>query len=59
VVITGFTEDWRSEPSLWNWVRIYNPFTNATEYYPWASFHEAWRKTYGQYWAVFLGRKPE
>jgi RHS repeat-associated protein len=37
VVITGFSRNWirdpRSQTDPRNWVRIYNPFTNGTEYY--------------------------
>lgn len=28
-----------------NWVRIYNPFDNETEYYPWSIFAKTWIKT--------------
>lgn len=37
VVITGMSRQWRlgEEGSIWNWLRVYNPFTNMTEYYGW------------------------
>jgi RHS repeat-associated protein len=44
VVITGISRDqnsleWESD---WNWVRVYNPFDNETEYYPWKDFRVSW-----------------
>ncbi len=44
VVITGMSMDWQDNP--WderNWVRIYNPFDNETEYYPWEDLRNSWR----------------
>ncbi|MFZ6029544.1 MAG: carboxypeptidase regulatory-like domain-containing protein [Chloroflexota bacterium] len=39
IVITGISQQWEpSETSPWNWVRIYNPFDNDTEYYWWNYF---------------------
>ncbi len=29
--------------SGWNWVRVYNPYDNQTEYYPWKHFWNAWK----------------
>ena len=56
VATTGYSSRWSdAEDSIWNWVRIFNPFTNWTEYYQWYSeerlgqqlrasgFREAWR----------------
>lgn len=31
-------------PSRENWIRIYNPFDNETEYYHWSVFSETWVK---------------
>jgi len=44
VVITGFSKQWEINPwdSPQNWVRIYNPFDNDIEYYPWRYFSESW-----------------
>jgi RHS repeat-associated protein len=46
VVLTGISQnqqhtDWESE---WNWARIYNPFDNETEYYPWKDLRQSWSK---------------
>jgi RHS repeat-associated protein len=44
IVITGMSMYWEDNP--WNernWVRIYNPFDNETEYYPWDYFRKSWR----------------
>ncbi|MFC1878991.1 hypothetical protein ACFLZW_03675 [Chloroflexota bacterium] len=44
VVITGISTKWRNDPwSEWNWVRIYNPFDNEIEYYPWNDFRKSWK----------------
>jgi hypothetical protein len=32
--------------SPWMWVRIYNSFTNKTEYYPWRFFKPAYESLY-------------
>jgi RHS repeat-associated protein len=52
VIITGISQEWRSDSadvasnyqktSGWNWLRIYNPFGNQTEYYWWADILDAW-----------------
>ncbi len=50
VVITGMSKEWSwsqetayiNDNSQWNWVRIYNPFDNQTEYYHWEDFMQAW-----------------
>lgn len=35
-VLTGMSQQWETdEKSVFNWVRINNPFSNRTEYYPW------------------------
>jgi hypothetical protein len=45
VTITGVSNQWdyAYELSPWNWIRIYNPFDNHTEYYWWPDFKDAWR----------------
>jgi RHS repeat-associated protein len=47
VLITGISEQWdyTNDSSEWNWVRIYNPFDNRTEYYWWEDFRNAWNQT--------------
>lgn len=49
VAITGMSNEWSkssgkylNDDSPWNWVRIYNPFDNQTEYYYWKDFEFAW-----------------
>jgi hypothetical protein len=46
VMITGISREWDDsgvlELSPWNWVRIFNPFDNETEYYWWGDFSRAW-----------------
>ena len=48
VVITGISNEWahswgsNTTPSLWQWVRVYNPFANETEYYLWGDLYESW-----------------
>lgn len=39
VVITGIANDPQTDTQ---WVRIYNPFDNETEYYTWEDFKDAW-----------------
>lgn len=43
VVITGMSEQWDpiNEDSVWNWVRINNPYNNRVEYYPWNDFKKS------------------
>jgi hypothetical protein len=47
LVITGISRQWNkpwhdsTTISPWKWVRVYNPFTNKTEYYPWRFFKPA------------------
>jgi hypothetical protein len=41
VVITGISNQWNSG-SGWQWIRIYNPFGNRTEYYWWGDFQSSW-----------------
>jgi len=47
VVVTGVSREWEYRDdrvySPWNWVRIYNPFDNEEEYYPWKDFHSSWK----------------
>jgi len=58
VVITGLSREWRPpEDSILNWVRIFNPFTNGTEYYPWGTFEDAWEASIGNYDAFSLERR--
>jgi hypothetical protein len=40
VVLTGFSESWKeyADYSMYNWVRINNPFNNRREYYLWRDF---------------------
>jgi hypothetical protein len=61
VVITGVSSPGEptDEMSVWNWVRIYNPFTNHTEHYRWWSLKQAWEHTAGNYMGVVVGREPE
>lgn len=49
VVISGVSNQWsktnrflNNDDSPWNWVRVFNPFDNQTEYYWWGDFREAW-----------------
>ena len=67
VVITGVSAEWRpNEGSPYNWVRIFNPFSNGTEYYRWlieegrgrrGGFVEAWRQQTASLTSVVLRRK--
>jgi len=56
VVITGTSRqgDASRSESYWNWVRIYNPFDNTTEYYRWEDFRAAWHAALGRYAEVVL-----
>ena len=63
VAITGMSQEWsqgtggyRSESphSPWDWVRIFNPFDNQTEYYYWGDFIDAWNRA-GQMTVVVGG----
>jgi hypothetical protein len=44
VLITGISQQWEATDrySPWNWVRIFNPFDNDTEYYWWKDFRDSW-----------------
>ncbi len=46
VVITGVSVPWDETAwnSSWNWVRIFNPFDNETEYHPWEKFKMSWEE---------------
>ena len=54
VVITGRSYQWQDDTpdvfdypehaSPWNWIRVFNPFGNQTEYYWWGDFLPAWSK---------------
>lgn len=43
VVVTGISQQWRETDvySKWNWVRVYNPFDDQTEYYWYKDFYES------------------
>ncbi len=47
-VITGVSQEWDhawsrgKDMNPWQWVRIYNPFRNRTEYYWWQDFKDSW-----------------
>jgi hypothetical protein len=47
VMITGISRQWnyKDQESPWNWVRIFNPFDNETEYYWWPDFKIPWRQS--------------
>jgi hypothetical protein len=51
LVITGISHQWvegqYNWDSPWNWVRVYNPFTNRTEYYPYRIFKDSHESFYG------------
>ena len=48
IVITGISAQWSDEPyenkvkRSTNWIRIYNPFDNKSEYYWWGDFWRSW-----------------
>ncbi len=40
VVVTGISQQWQdNNQSEWNWVRVYNPFDDETEYYWYPDFY--------------------
>ena len=44
VLITGISREWDNDPlSPWNWIRIFNPFNNRTEYYWWEDYYKNWK----------------
>jgi RHS repeat-associated protein len=49
VIITEVSREWNSADhfSPWNWVRIFNPFDNETEYYWWDDFGKSWKQSAG------------
>jgi RHS repeat-associated protein len=51
VLITGISNQWNyeDENSIWNWVRVLNPFDNRTEYYLWNDFRAAWFEASASY----------
>jgi RHS repeat-associated protein len=59
VVITGLSNQWdQGRPeSTFNWIRIFNPFDNDTEYYRWKDFSKAWLAATQRYSEVILERK--
>jgi RHS repeat-associated protein len=45
VVLTGLSAQWQTdESSIWNWVRVNNPYNNQVEYYPWRIFKDSMAK---------------
>jgi RHS repeat-associated protein len=71
VVVTGVSSQWApgNENSPKNWVRIFNPFRNGTEYYRWWGlstspglpdwgFYVAWEHTESDFRAVLVRRTP-
>jgi hypothetical protein len=50
ILITGVSRQWKNqEDSPLNWVRVFNPFDNQTEYYWWPDFKAAWGKPSSNY----------
>ena len=41
LIATGLSRQWNTGAD-WQWVRVYNPFDNQTEYYGWSDFLSAW-----------------
>jgi hypothetical protein len=60
VLITGISTRWQrgDQRSPYNWVRIFNPFDNQTEYYWWLDFSAAWNKPGGQNSALSIKMLP-
>jgi hypothetical protein len=58
VVITGVSAGQHHDDrvSMWNWVRIVNPFDNQTEYYMWWEVLDAWREGDAGYTALRISR---
>ena len=56
VLITGISKQWKdaNKISPWNWVRIYNPFDNETEYYWGKDFIDAWDDSFGDFDGVLI-----
>ena len=50
VVISGKSAEWDSSDSNspYNWLRVYNPFDNETEYYWWKDFRESMNVIFGK-----------
>jgi len=46
ILITGISREWErtNDRSVYNWVRIFNPFDNQAEYYWWPDFYASWRE---------------
>ena len=43
VDVSGLSADYQwNNGSVWQWIRIYNPFDNQTEYYRWDVFFNSW-----------------
>jgi RHS repeat-associated protein len=65
VVISGVSNEWsktngfyNNNDSPWNWVRVFNPFDNQTEYYWWKDFRDAWDAAGGMLVVVSRGYEP-
>jgi len=41
LAVTGLSQEWNRGKD-WQWVRVYNPFDNETEYYWWEHFLKGW-----------------
>jgi hypothetical protein len=50
VVITGVSN---ASPDGSQWVRVYNPFDNSTEYYTWEDFKDAWGSSNPNKWPSY------
>jgi len=44
-----YDSDGRKPPSIWKWVRVYNPYDNGQEYYWWGDFQKSWSALDGAY----------
>ncbi len=51
VLITGISYQWNYNDDLseLNWVRVFNPYDNRTEYYWWEDFRSAWHEDSAAY----------
>ncbi len=65
MVITGYSVQWNESAhfgddvaaSPWQWVRVYNPFDNQTEYYWWEDFWLSWKND-GQSYVEAFPKQP-
>ena len=46
ILITGVSREWEktNDRSVYNWIRIFNPFDNQAEYYWWPDFYDSWQE---------------